>query len=492
MKIAFLASEVVPFAKTGGLADVSGALPKELAYLGNDVKVFMPKYYSVDENKFNLQRLKNIGEMRINIVGKLLPVLVFRGFLPDTEVEIYFLDYPPFFNRDQIYTNDPDEADRFILFSKGVIELIQLLNWKPDIIHCNDWQTGLIPLLLKDNYRSNKTFEKTASVLTIHNIGYQGIFNIETLDKAEIKPIYFENHGEVEKDGQVNFLKAGISFADIINTVSENYAKELLTPEYGHGLDDVLNNRTKDFFGILNGVDYNIWNPETDKYLSHNYSLNNLTGKDENKKLLLKKFNLPIKPNVPLIGIISRFAVQKGFDIILSSMEYLLSLNAQWVVLGTGETEYEEEFSKLAKDHPDKLSLFVGYNNELSHLIEAGADMFLMPSHYEPCGLNQIYSLKYGTVPIVRNTGGLADTVQDWDYSVSKGEESGTGYSFNDYNGYSLTDAVERAIRDFNNKPTWKKIQSNGMNKDYSWKKSAKKYVELYKKGLANKLRNTD
>jgi len=487
MKIAFVASEVVPFAKTGGLADVSGALPKELADLGNDVKVFMPKYYSVDENKFKLQHLKKIGELQVSISGNFLPVLVYRGFLPATEVEIYFLDYPLFFHRQQLYTNDKDEADRFILFSKGVIELIKQLGWMPDIINCNDWQTGLIPLLLKDNYSGDKYFKKTASVLTIHNIGYQGKFNFETLDKAEIKPKYFENNGEVEQGGLVNFLKAGISFADIINTVSENYAKELLTPEYGHGLDHVLNGRIKDFFGILNGVDYNIWNPETDKYLSHNYSLKDLTGKGENKKLLLKKFNLPIKPDVPLIGIISRFAIQKGFDIILSSMEYLLSLNAQWVVLGTGESEYEEEFSKLAKDHPDKLGLFVGYNNKLSHFIEAGADMFLMPSQYEPCGLNQIYSLKYGTVPIVRKTGGLADTVLDWDYAISKGEDTGTGYSFNDYNGYALTDAVERAIRDYKNESVWRKIQSNGMSKDYSWKQSAEKYIELYKKALAKK-----
>ena len=278
-----------------------------------------------------------------------------------------------------------------------------------------------------------------------------------------------------------------MSFADIINTVSENYANELLTPEYGHGLDNVLNGRIKDFFGILNGVDYNIWNPETDKYLLHKYSQKELSGKNENKKLLLEKFNITFNYDVPLIGIISRFAIQKGFDIILSSMEYLLSLNAQWIVLGTGESEYEEEFSKLAKDHPDKLGLFVGYNNELSHLIEAGADMFLMPSHYEPCGLNQIYSLKYGTVPIVRKTGGLADTVLDWDYAISKSVDTGTGYSFNDYNGYALTDAVERAIRDYNNKPVWEKIQSNGMSKNYSWKQSAEKYVELYKKALAKK-----
>jgi len=484
MKIAFVASEVVPFAKTGGLADVAGSLPKEIKELGHDVKVFMPKYYSVDEKRFDLEYLSWIGNLPIRISGKTLDVHVHKGYLPNSKVEIYFIDYPRLFHRHTIYTNDIDEDERFILFSKAVIELIQKLQWKPDIVHLNDWQTGLIPLLIKDNYSWDKMFNKTATVFTIHNIGYQGSFPKKTLYKAEINPRYFDSPGQVEQGGKINFMKAGISFADAISTVSETYANELLLPEYGFGMDSVLKYRAEDFYGILNGIDYDLWNPETDKHIPFNYSIDNLAGKLKNKKDLLKQFGLTFDEKKPLIGIISRLAVQKGFDILLSSMEYLMSLDFQLILLGSGEDEYETGFNALANKYPHKFAIHLGYNNDLSHLIEAGADMFLMPSHYEPCGLNQIYSLKYGTVPIVRKTGGLADTVQDCDEMTTLGLDAGNGYSFVDYNGYALTNAVERALRDFKNKPVWAKLQSNGMIKDFSWKISAEKYIDLYKKAM--------
>jgi len=480
MKIAFVSSEVFPFSKTGGLADISSSLPKELAKLGNEVIVFSPKYYTVDEKKYNLEFQDWIGAMPIRISGNIHNVYVHKGFLQNSNVQIYFIDYPSFFHRELYYTNDPDEADRFILFSKAVIELIQRLQWKPDIIHCNDWQTGLIPLFIKDNYNWDKLFHKTATVFTIHNIGYQGKFGIDTLDKAEIRKDYFYNFGEVEHAGDVNFMKAGISFADVINTVSETYSKELLTKEFSHGLDYILQYRSHDFYGILNGVDYEIWNPETDKLIKQNYTVETLENKTENKKELLKQFNLPFSPDVPLIGIVSRMAIQKGFDLIANSLDYLSKLNFQWIVLGNGEKYYEEMFQSLSFYRPDKAACYIGYNDGLAHLIEAAADMFLMPSHYEPCGLNQIYSLKYGTVPIVRKTGGLADTVQDWDEMKSYGQETGNGFSFNDYNGFGLTDAVERAIKYFHDKKIWNKIIKNGMSRDYSWKKSAIKYLELY------------
>ncbi len=482
MKIAFVASEVVPFAKTGGLADVAGSLPKEIKEFGHDIKVFMPKYFSVDEKRFGLEYISWIGNIPIRVSGRSLDVHFHKGYLPNSRVEIYFIDYPRFFHRHTIYTNDIDEDERFILFSKAVIELIQKLKWKPDIVHLNDWQTGLIPLLIKDNYSWDKIFNKTATVFTIHNIGYQGSFPKETLYKAEINPRFFESPGQVEHEGKLNFLKAGISFTDIITTVSETYARELLLPEYSFGMHHVLNYRSEDFYGILNGIDYNIWNPETDKHIPHNYSIKDLSGKLENKKELLKHFDLAFDENIPVIAVISRLAVQKGFDILLSSMEYLMSLNFQLVLLGSGEYEYESAFNALANKYSHKFGIYVGYNNDLSHLIEAGADMFLMPSHYEPCGLNQIYSLKYGTVPIVRKTGGLADTVKDWDEMSALGKNTGNGYSFTDYNGYALTNAVERSIRDFHNKPVWKKIQTNGMREDFSWRRSAEKYISLYKK----------
>ena len=482
MKIAFVASEVVPFAKTGGLADVAGSLPKEIKELGHDVKVFMPKYYSVDEKRFDLEYLSWIGNLPIRISGKTLDVHVHKGYLPNSKVEIYFIDYPRLFHRHTIYTNDIDEDERFILFSKAVIELIQKIKWKPDVVHLNDWQTALIPLLIKDNYSWDKMFSKTSTVFTIHNIGYQGSFPKNTLFKAEINPKYFESPGQVEQDGKFNFLKAGISFADVINTVSETYAEELMLPEFSFGMDRVLEYRSEDFYGILNGIDYNIWNPENDKHILSNYSFRNLTGKLKNKKELLKKFGLTYNEKIPVIGIISRLAIQKGFDILLTSMEYLMSLDLQIVLLGSGEYEYESGFNDFAHKYPNKFGIHLGYSNSLSHLIEAGADMFLMPSHYEPCGLNQIYSLKYGSIPIVRKTGGLADTVNDHDEMLELGLDTGNGYSFNDYNGYALTNAVERALRDFKNKPVWTKLQSNGMIKDFSWKISAEKYVELYHK----------
>ncbi len=482
MKIAFVASEVYPYAKAGGLADVAGALPKELAKLGHQVKVFMPKYYSVNEYEYDLHYDQYIGEMKIRIGGHPQSTHVFHGFLPDSDVDIYFIHNPHYFHRHQIYTDDWDEDERFILFQKGVIEALQRMAWAPDIIHCNDWQTALIPLFIKDNYSWDKLFENTATLLTIHNIGYQGRFSPETLGRAEINGRYFYPGGPVETDGGVNFLKTGIFFADMLNTVSPTYAKELLTPEFGAGLENYLQQRQNDFVGILNGVDYSIWNPETDKHIPYHYSIKDTSNKIKNKEFLLKQFNLSFDPDTPLIGIVSRLVPQKGFDIIADAINDLMSIKAQWIILGSGEKKYEDLFNAMRKYFPDKVGVYIGYNNELAHLIEAGADIFLMPSHYEPCGLNQIYSLKYGTVPVVRKTGGLADTVQDWNEYNSYGLDIGNGFSFYEYSGSALFHSVLRAINDFHNKPVWKKIQYNGMIKDYSWHHSAQEYNALYQR----------
>ncbi len=487
MKIAFASSEVVPFAKTGGLADVSGALPRELEKLGCDIKIFMPKYSSVDKHKFNLELLEWASPMPIRVAGIVYDVNVYKSSLPGSEVEVYFMDCPHFFHRHNIYTDDQDEDQRFICFSKSVIETLQRLQWAPDVIHCNDWQTGLIPLYIKDNYSWDKLFEQTKTLFTIHNIGYQGKFTTQTLINAEINSDLFYHGGKIEQDGLVNFLKTGISFADLINTVSETYAKELLTPEYAYGMDKVLQYRKSDFYGILNGVDYSIWNPETDKMIPHNYSAKDLSGKEKNKKELLKQFSLQYKKEVPLIGIVSRFAIQKGFDLIQTALSDLMEIDAQWIILGSGEREYENSFIALQEQLPDKVGVHIGYNEKLAHLIEAGADIFLMPSHYEPCGLNQIYSLKYGTVPVVRKTGGLADTVQDWDEQTTGASNPGTGFSFLEYNSLEMIQALQRALNAYKNKSTWEKIQLNGMKKDFSWKNSALKYQSLYEKA---KLKN--
>jgi len=320
-------------------------------------------------------------------------------------------------------------------------------------------------------------FDNSATVLTIHNIAYQGRFDKDTMFKAEIRGSLFYPMGPAEFFDDFSFLKTGIVFSDLINTVSKTYAQDILTPEYGAGLDGVLRERRKDLFGILNGVDYNEWNPEQDVHLPYHYSSNEFRGKLKNKKFLLEHFSLPYNKDIPLIAIISRMAGQKGFDIFSEAAAGLMNLDAQWIILGSGESKYEEFFTNLAKSYTSKAAVYIGFNNELSHLIEAGADMFLMPSHYEPCGLNQIYSLKYGTVPIVRKTGGLADTVKDWHESLLNGERNGTGFSFSGYNALELLKSVKRTLEVFKDKNAWREIQVNGMKKEYSWKKSAIGYL---------------
>lgn len=481
MKIAFVTTECFPYVKTGGLADVAGSLPVELAKQGCDVKIFLPKYFLIDENRYGLTYNWDIGEMPIRINGIIRSVHIHQARLPNTDIDVYFIDCPHYFHRHRVYTDDPDEDERFTLFSKGVIETLQRIQWSPDVIHCNDWQTGLIPLFIKDNYSWDMFFDKTASLFSIHNIGYQGRFSKSVLFSAEIRGDLFYPNGPVEHDGGVSFMKTGISFADIINTVSNTYAHEILTPEYGAGLETTLQARAEDLYGILNGVDYGVWNPQTDKHLPYNYSINNLSGKLLNKKFLLEHFGIPFKKEVPLIGIVSRMVIQKGFDIFADVINDLINLDAQWIMLGSGEDKYEDLFRWLSNQLPDKVGAYIGYNNELSHLIEAGSDIFLMPSRYEPCGLNQIYSLKYGTVPIVRKTGGLADTVKDWDEENSYGFDHGNGFSFYDYSGFALYKTVERAVNTFKQKDIWKKIQTNGMKTDFSWTRSADKYLELYK-----------
>ncbi len=488
MKIAFVSSEVFPYSKTGGLADVAGALPKALEKLGCEVRVFTPKYNIIDENKFDLKYNWNIGGLPVRINGHIRDVHIHQCKLPDSNVEVNFVDCPHYFNRGKIYSNDFDEDERFILFSKGVVETLQRMQWQPDIIHCNDWQTGLLPLFIKDNYSWDKLFDKTSTVYTIHNIGYQGRFSTTALFNAEINARWFYPDGPVEYEDGISFMKAGISFADMINTVSKTYAQEILTPEYGSGMQDILRSRENDLYGIVNGIDYETWNPDTDKFLPYRYSQKYLGGKIKNKKFLLEHLNLPFEENIPVIAMISRMVLQKGFDIFVDATESLMNLNAQWIMLGSGEENYETHFRYLADKYPEKVSVYLGFNNELSHLIEAGADMFLMPSRYEPCGLNQIYSLKYGTVPIVRKTGGLADTVLDWDEQNYYGYDNGTGFSFNDYTGYALSLTVERALKYFHKKDVWKKIQKNGMSQDYSWQHSAKEYMELYKKAIEKRI----
>jgi starch synthase len=487
MKIAFAASECAPFAKTGGLADVVGALPKYLHDLGCDVKVFLPKYNTIDESKYDLHYEYGIGEMAVRVAGVPWPVHVASAVLPGTDVPVYFIDCPHFFHRGRIYTNDFDEDGRFVLFTKAVIETCQRLRWAPDVVHCNDWQTGLLPLLLKDNYSWDRLFDETAVLYSIHNIGYQGLFGKSVLDIAEIRPDRF---AALEMHGGVSFMKAGILFSEIISTVSDTYAHEILTAEYGSGMEGYLWMRRDDLHGVLNGIDVDVWNPETDPHLPYHYSKDNLDGKYLNKKFLLEKVGMQYNPNRPLIGMVSRLVAQKGLDLIAEAINGLMDLDAQWVVLGSGEERYERLFTAMHHTLPHKVWTYIGFNNELAHLIEAASDIFLMPSHYEPCGLNQMYSLRYGTLPVVRKTGGLADTVHDWHEFQSFGNSDGNGFSFNDAAGYALQDAVWRAVTMYaTNKRTWHQMMMNGMNADLSWDWSARKYMKLYEMAIAKRRR---
>jgi starch synthase len=487
MKIAFICSEAVPFAKTGGLADVAGSLPKALEKYGCEVKLFIPKYYSIDESGFGLHYNWEIGEIPIKINNHTRFAHVYQSILPGSSVEVNFIDCPHYFHRDQIYTDGFDEDERFILFCRGVIETLQRLKWAPDVIHCNDWQTGLIPLYLKENYAWDNLFKSTSTIFTIHNIGYQGRFSRNTINNAAISTRLFYPESPIEYHGDFSFMKTAIMYSDIINTVSKTYAKEILTPEFGGGMETVLQLRKKDLYGIINGVDYSEWDPANDKFLPHHYTPDNLEGKTKNKQFLFTNFGLKFDNAVPTIGIVSRMVSQKGFDLVEEASEELMKLNAQWMILGSGEDRYEEMFRNLRQSYPDKVALYIGFNNELSHLVEAGVDMFLMPSLYEPCGLNQIYSLKYGTVPVVRKIGGLADTVHDWFECKQNGSETGTGFTFYNYNSGALLETVKKAIAVYSNKTAWKTIQTNGMKENFSWQTSAREYLELYKSASKKK-----
>jgi len=487
INILFASSEVVPFAKTGGLADVSSALPKHLKQLGHDIRVIMPKYNSIRDTKFRLREVIRLKDIEVPLGDEIHRVSIKSAFIPDSKVQVYFMERPEFFHRDGLYTDPksgkayPDNDARFLLFARGVLEFTKILYWQPDIIHCNDWQTATIPLFLKTLYQEDAFFHSTKTVLSIHNLGYQGNFPPASLKLAGLPEEMFYPMSPIEFYGSFSFLKAGIKYSDIITTVSETYAREIQSdPEYGFGLEGVLHDRNEDLFGILNGIDDDVWNPEFDSLIAQSYSKKDLAGKEENKKALLDHCGLKFDPKVPVIGIISRLADQKGFDLIAAVLDKMAALKLQLVVLGTGDEKYHRIFSRAAKRYPDNFSVHLTFNNSLAHQIEAGSDMFLMPSRYEPCGLNQMYSFNYGTVPIVRATGGLADTVVD----VDQHPKSGTGFVFQAYDAALMLDAIKRALSHYRNRSAWSKLQIRGMNQDFTWRKSAKKYVEIYEKAL--------
>jgi starch synthase len=472
MKILFVASEGVPYSKTGGLADVVGALSVALAEAGHQVAVLLPKYRGTKTQTVT------IPSLTISIGDELRFPSIVEG-APVGGVRFYFLDDPDYFDRAQLYgekgSDYYDNAERFCEFSRAAIEFTKRV-WMPDVIHCHDWQTALVPVLLRTLYARDPALRQIGVAFTIHNLGYQGIFPHGALARVGLPETLFHVDA-LEFFGKVNFLKGGLVYSDRLTTVSKKYAAEIQTKEFGYGLEGVIRMRANRLTGILNGVDYSEWSPEADKLIVANYSAHNLDGKRACKKDLLGLFNLPVENMMrPVVGIVSRFVDQKGFDIFADAAAELLQENLALVALGSGDPQYEKLFLALAQKFPSKVGAKIAYDNTLAHKIEAGADMFLMPSRYEPCGLNQIYSLRYGTVPIVRATGGLDDTIVQ--YNAKTG--GGTGFKFEAYTGRALLECVRTAVRVYRDPAAWHAIQTAGMAKDFSWKTSAGAYVTVY------------
>ena len=476
MHIAFVASECVPFSKTGGLADVVGALPGALASLGHQVSVYLPRY-----------RQTKLTDAQTAVSSITVPFddrYRFSSVLTGGSqggVRYYFVEYPPFFDRDALYGTSAgdyaDNAERFALFCRSVLEASKIVG-VPDIFHCHDWQSALMPVLLSTQYVEDPAFQDVATVFTIHNMGYQGLFAPDTLPLL-VLPWDLFTIAKMEFFGQVNFLKGALVYSDFVTTVSKRYSQEIQTAEFGFGLDGVLRDRSATVAGILNGVDYSQWSPQTDKYIAVKYSPGDLSGKAKCKQDLLAAFGIANADlSLPVIGIVSRFAAQKGFDLIAQVMDRLAREDMIVVALGAGDKAYEEMFLRLNKQYPQKIAVKVAYDNALAHKIEAGSDMFLMPSRYEPCGLNQIYSLKYGTVPIVRATGGLDDTIEPWNSRTGKG----TGFKFSDYSSEALLLTIKLALQNFRDQTSWQALMRNGMTKDFSWSASAREYVRVYER----------
>lgn len=489
ISILYISSEVEPFAKTGGLADVAGAFPQLIRELGHDIRIFLPKYGFVGDRKFNIYDVIRLRDIPVSIGDKTETASIKSSFITNQriKVQVYFFDLPKFFNRDGVYF-DPqskkdysDNDERFIALCRGALETLKRLGWKPDIIHCNDWQTGLIPAYLKTIYKDDPFFSKIRTVYTIHNLAYQGVFPKSSFAKTGLPEELFNEQTGLATGDVMNLMKCGIQFADAITTVSKRYAEEITTSdEFGCGLKDLLKKRRKDLYGILNGVDYSVWDPSVDQFIPQQYTSKTIQEKIENKRELLKAFKLPLDDTVPVISIISRLVEQKGFDLIQEIADILLKEDIKIIVLGTGEKRYQTFLSELATKYPEKVGVKLTFDDALAHLIEAGSDMFLMPSRYEPCGLNQIYSMRYGTIPIVRATGGLEDTVTD----IDSKNGNGTGIKFSSYDSKALLQAVERALKIYRDEKTWNNAIKNAMQQDFSWEKSAKEYIALYKKIL--------
>ena len=468
--------EAEPFAKTGGLADVAGALPLALARLGHDVTVVLPRYRGIDAGE-------DAGELVLNVGGRAFAARF--GRLPAGERSRFvFVDVPELFDREGLYGADvddyPDNALRFAVLSRAALEYAsQLARREVDIVHAHEWQCGLVPLYLKAHYAGDRILGGRPVLFTIHNLAFQGLFPPDVLSRIDVPWHLFTTEG-LEYWGKVSLLKAGVNLSDGITTVSPRYAKEILTEEYGFGFDGILAARKDVLFGILNGIDVERWNPQRDQYLPAPFGPDDLSGKLKAKAALLQAFRLPAEGGAldrPVIGMVTRLTDQKGFDLIAQAQDRLLALDATYVLLGNGERRYEEAWERLATERPDRVGVHIGFNEKLAHLVEGGADIFLMPSRFEPCGLNQMYSLRYGTVPVVRATGGLDDTVVNYNERSGRG----TGFKFSEYTPQALVRTVRRALKLFGDRRKWRALQLAGMRRDFSWDASAREYVKVYR-----------
>jgi len=474
VNVLFVASEMAPFAKTGGLADVMAALPAYLHRAGHDTRVVLPLYDRVDTSK---ELFEAIMDIEVGLGAHLYACKIFRVRL--NGMPVYFVHCPALYARGRLYTRDADEHRRFLCLSYAAIIICQRLDFAPDILHCHDWQASLLPMIVKTLVAKDPRFARTRSLLTIHNLMYQGSFPVAIGPDTNLGAVSHLFHQDLMKAGRVNFLLQGILYADGVSTVSPTYAKEIQGAQYGGGLDAYLRARSTTVVGILNGVDYGEWSPEQDKHIPHAFSAKDLAGKERDKQHLLTSLGLPYVQGVPVLGVVSRLVGQKGFKLFEPVMfELLRSKGFQLVVLGSGEPGLEDMFRRMQGQFPRQVCFYNGFKNALAHLIEAGADMFVMPSIYEPCGLNQLYSLRYGTVPIVHRTGGLADTVKQW--SPRTGE--GTGFVFDHHDEAGLRWAIEAALGTYRDQNQWQRLIQNGMGQDFSWDAQGKLYELVYGK----------
>jgi starch synthase len=479
LRVIYVSPEISPFAKSGQMADVASSLPKYLSSLGMEVSLFMPKYRKPEIESLPMELV--MRDLLVPVGGKKAKANVFRSELG--KHDIYFIDNPIYFWRDNVYGIGEgdylDNDERFTFFNRAVLEFLLKTKTNVDIIHCNSWPTALIPVFLKTHYSHKSLFKKVATVLTIHNIAYQGEFPPETLALTGLNWNYF-NPKQLSFNGKFNFLKAGLIFSDVINTVSTAYKREIQTAKHGFGLEGILKKRKDVFFSIRNGLDYEMWNPETDPYIVTNYSPSNLKAKKKCKIDLIKEFGLSLSSKTPLMGIVSYLSSQKGFDILLEAADEIMKMNVGLVVLGKGDEKYENRFLDLHKKYPRKIAVKFEINPALAHKVIAGADIFLSPSLYEPCGLNQLRSFKYGTVPVVRATGGLGETVK----SFSRGTLDGNGFVFKKFSSRELLKAVKKALGYYGEPELWQTIMKAGLKENFSWESAAKKYAKLYQNAL--------